>query len=39
MGSVVALAAAIRGGADIVRVHDVNESVQAARMGDAIWRS
>lgn len=38
VGSVVAVAAAIQGGADIVRVHDVKESVEAARMGDAIWR-
>lgn len=38
VGSVVAVAAAISGGADIVRVHDVDETVQAARMGDAIWR-
>ena len=28
--------AAILGGADLVRVHDVKEAVQAARMADAL---
>lgn len=38
IGSVVAMAAAVRGGADVVRVHDVRESVEGAKMADAIWR-
>lgn len=37
-GSAVAVAAAIQGGADIVRVHDVKEMTQVAKMADAIWR-
>lgn len=38
-GTAVAVAAAVQGGADIVRVHDVAEMVQVAKMADAIWRS
>ena len=37
-GTAVAVASAIRGGADVVRVHDVKEMGQVARMGDALWR-
>lgn len=37
-GTVAADTAAIMGGADIIRVHDVEPSVQAAKMADAIFR-
>jgi 2-amino-4-hydroxy-6-hydroxymethyldihydropteridine diphosphokinase/dihydropteroate synthase len=37
-GTAATVAAAIRGGADIVRVHDVREMAQTAKMADAIWR-
>jgi 2-amino-4-hydroxy-6-hydroxymethyldihydropteridine diphosphokinase / dihydropteroate synthase len=37
-GTATTVAAAIRGGADIVRVHDVVEMGQVAKMADAIWR-
>lgn len=37
-GTLAADTAAIAGGADIIRVHDVSESVQAARVADAIYR-
>lgn len=37
-GTLAANTAAIAGGADILRVHDVAESVQAARVADAIYR-
>ncbi|KAF9694002.1 hypothetical protein EKO04_007899 [Ascochyta lentis] len=37
-GTAAAIAAAIKGGSDIVRVHDVAEMGQVARMADAIWR-
>ena len=36
--SVAALVAAVRGGADIVRVHNVALSADAARVADALWR-
>ncbi len=35
-GSLAALTAAILAGADIVRVHDVAESAQAAKVADAL---
>ena len=38
-GTAATVAAAIAGGADIVRVHDVAEMSQAAKMADAIWRA
>ncbi|PVH70579.1 Dihydropteroate synthase [Cadophora sp. DSE1049] len=38
-GTAVTVAAAIQGGADIVRVHDVNEMEQVIKMSDAIWRA
>ena len=37
-GTVAAHTAAIAGGADIIRVHDVRSAVQGARMADAIYR-
>jgi dihydropteroate synthase len=36
MGTAAAVAASILAGAHIVRVHDVPEMVQVARVGDAI---
>ncbi len=38
-GTAVAISAAIKGGAHIVRVHDVKEMAQVAKMADSIWRS
>jgi 2-amino-4-hydroxy-6-hydroxymethyldihydropteridine diphosphokinase/dihydropteroate synthase len=38
-GTAVAVSAAIKGGAQIVRVHDVKEMAQAAKMADALWRA
>ncbi|KAI5205784.1 folic acid synthesis protein [Aureobasidium subglaciale] len=38
-GTAATVAAAVQGGADIVRVHDVDEMVKVARMSDAIWRA
>ncbi|PGH18698.1 dihydropteroate synthase [Polytolypa hystricis UAMH7299] len=37
-GTAAAVTAAVRGGADIVRVHDIKEMVQVVRMADAIYR-
>nr|MBP7111353.1 dihydropteroate synthase [Bacillota bacterium] len=37
-GSLAAMTAAVMWGADIVRVHDVAESVQAAKVADALRR-
>ncbi|KAK0123402.1 trifunctional dihydropteroate synthetase [Cadophora gregata f. sp. sojae] len=37
-GTAVTVAAAIQGGADIVRVHDFKEMKQVITMSDAIWR-
>lgn len=37
-GTAVAVSAAIQGGADIVRVHDVREMAHVAKMADALWR-
>lgn len=37
-GTAAACCAAIAGGADILRVHDVTEMAQVCRMADAIWR-
>lgn len=37
-GTLAAHTAAIAGGSDFIRVHDVAESVQAARVADAIYR-
>jgi len=38
-GTAVTVAAAIQGGADIVRVHDVKEMEKVIKMSDAIWRA
>lgn len=38
-GTAAAIAAAVKGGSDIVRVHDVAEMGQVAKMADAIWRA
>jgi 2-amino-4-hydroxy-6-hydroxymethyldihydropteridine diphosphokinase/dihydropteroate synthase len=37
-GTAAAVTAAIQGGADIIRVHDVEEMAQVAKMADAVWR-
>jgi 2-amino-4-hydroxy-6-hydroxymethyldihydropteridine diphosphokinase/dihydropteroate synthase len=37
-GTAVTVSAAVQGGADIVRVHDVKEMVQVTKMSDSIWR-
>ena len=37
-GTAAAVAAAVQGGADIVRVHDVSGMGQVVKMADAIWR-
>jgi 2-amino-4-hydroxy-6-hydroxymethyldihydropteridine diphosphokinase/dihydropteroate synthase len=37
-GTAASVAAAVQGGADVVRVHDVREMAQVAKMADAIWR-
>ncbi|KAI9054430.1 hypothetical protein LZ554_001592 [Drepanopeziza brunnea f. sp. 'monogermtubi'] len=38
-GTAATVAAAVQGGADIVRVHDVKEMQQVVKMADAIWRA
>jgi 2-amino-4-hydroxy-6-hydroxymethyldihydropteridine diphosphokinase / dihydropteroate synthase len=38
-GTAATVAAAVQGGADVVRVHDVAEMGQVVSMSDAIWRS
>ena len=38
-GTAATVAAAVQGGADIVRVHDAAEMSQVAKMSDAIWRA
>jgi len=37
-GTAAAATAAVQGGAEVVRVHDVREMGQVVRMADAIWR-
>jgi 2-amino-4-hydroxy-6-hydroxymethyldihydropteridine diphosphokinase/dihydropteroate synthase len=37
-GTAAAVTAAVQGGADVVRVHDVREMSLVAKMADAIWR-
>ncbi|MCJ1380135.1 trifunctional dihydropteroate synthetase [Xylographa soralifera] len=37
-GTAATVAAAIQGGADVVRVHDVTEMALVAKLADAIWR-
>ncbi|KAL9051100.1 MAG: hypothetical protein Q9162_006224 [Coniocarpon cinnabarinum] len=38
-GTAAAVSAAVYGGADVIRVHDVQEMAQTAKVADAIWRS
>ena len=38
MGTAATVCAAIRGGADIVRVHDVKQMTEVTKMANAIWR-
>lgn len=38
-GTAATVAAAVQGGADVVRVHDAREMTKVAVMSDAIWRS
>lgn len=38
-GTAATVAAAVQGGADVVRVHDVDAMKQVATMADAIWRA
>ena len=38
MGTGVTVAAAVMGGADVVRVHDVGPMVEAVRMAEGVWR-
>lgn len=38
-GTAATVAAAVQGGADIVRVHDVREMQHVVKMADAIWRA
>lgn len=38
MGTAATVCAAVQGGADIVRVHDVKEMAEVTKMADAIWR-
>ena len=38
-GTAAAVAAAVQGGADVVRVHDVEEMGQVVKMTEAIWRN
>lgn len=37
-GTAAVVAAAVQGGADVVRVHDAREMAQVVKMADAIWR-
>lgn len=37
-GTAVTVAAAVQGGADVVRVHDAAEMIKVTTMADAIWR-
>ena len=39
VASAAAAVAAVAGGADVVRVHDVGMTVDALRVADAVWRS
>ena len=38
-GTAAAVASAVQGGADVVRVHDVREMGEVVAMADAIWRA
>ncbi|KAJ9669631.1 trifunctional dihydropteroate synthetase [Coniosporium apollinis] len=37
-GTAAAVTAAVQGGADVVRVHDVDEMAKVVKMADAVWR-
>jgi 2-amino-4-hydroxy-6-hydroxymethyldihydropteridine diphosphokinase/dihydropteroate synthase len=37
-GTAAAVTASVQGGADIVRIHDVQEMVKVVKVADAIWR-
>jgi len=37
-GTAATVVAAVQGGADVVRVHDVSAMTKVAKMSDAIWR-
>lgn len=37
-GTAATVAAAVQGGADVVRVHDVRQMAEVVKMSDAIWR-
>ena len=37
-GTAATVAAAVQGGADVIRVHDVKEMAAVVKMADAIWR-
>lgn len=37
-GTAATVTAAVQGGADVVRVHDVEEMAKVVKMADAIWR-
>lgn len=37
-GTAAAVTAAVKGGADVVRVHDVEEMAKVVKMAEAIWR-
>ena len=39
MGTAATVCAAIQGGADIVRVHDMEEMAELTKMADAVWRA
>jgi 2-amino-4-hydroxy-6-hydroxymethyldihydropteridine diphosphokinase / dihydropteroate synthase len=39
LGTAATVVAAVQGGADIVRVHDVREMTQVIKVSDAIWRN
>ena len=38
-GTAAAVTAAVQGGADVVRVHDVEEMSKVVKMADAVWRT
>ncbi|KAF4126674.1 2-amino-4-hydroxy-6-hydroxymethyldihydropteridine diphosphokinase / dihydropteroate synthase, partial [Geosmithia morbida] len=38
-GTAATVAAAVQGGADVVRVHDAEEMAMVSKMSDAIWRA
>jgi 2-amino-4-hydroxy-6-hydroxymethyldihydropteridine diphosphokinase / dihydropteroate synthase len=38
-GTAAAVTAAVQGGADMVRVHDVDEMRQVVKVADAVWRA